>query len=101
MGFIYIATIIYINLKNERIDIMRITWKDSNSRTAYKPVKYRKHMIYGSPRGWTTTMPGDNNIYASHYCALNAIDKALGGFGQKGSQKRQSYGIQIIGKKGR
>ena len=77
---------------------MRVIWKDSNSRT-YKPVKYRNHMIYGSPEGWTTDLPGDVNLYATHYSALNAIDKALGGYGQKGSQKRQSYGIQIVGTK--
>lgn len=77
---------------------MRIVWKDSKPRT-YKPVKYRDHMIYGSPKGWTTTIPGDDNIYASHYCALNAIDKALGGYGQMGSAKRKNYGIRIVGKK--
>jgi len=56
-------------------------------------------MVYGSPKGWTTDLPNDDNIYSSHYCALNAIDKALGGYGQMGSAKRQKYGIQIIGKK--
>lgn len=78
---------------------MRIVWKDSKPRT-YKPVKYRKHMIYGSPKGWTTTLPDDNNLYATHYDALNAIDKALGGTGQMGGAKRQKYGIHIIGMKG-
>jgi hypothetical protein len=39
------------------------------------------------------------NLYATHYDALNAIDSALGGYGQKGSQKRQAYGIRIIGRK--
>lgn len=77
---------------------MRVVWKDSKPKS-YKPVKYRGQMIYGSPKGWETDIPGDNNLYKSHYCALNAIDKALGGYGQKGCQKRQSYGIQIIGKK--
>ena len=77
---------------------MRVVWKDSKPKS-YKPVKYRKHMIYGSPQGWVTDIAGDNNIYKSHYCALNAIDKALGGYGQKGTQKRQSYGIVIVGKK--
>ena len=77
---------------------MRVIWKDSNART-YKPVKYRNHMIYGSPKGWTTNLQDDQNVYKSHYCALNAIDKALGGYGQKGSQKRQSYGIEVVGKK--
>ena len=77
---------------------MRIVWKDSKPRM-YKPVKYRGHTATGSPQGWTIDIPGDENVYANHYSALNAIDAALGGYGQKGSQKRQSYGIQIIGKK--
>ena len=77
---------------------MRIVWQDSNPRT-YKPVKYRNHMIYGSPKGWTTDLPNDNNLYATHYCALNAVDKALGDYGQKGCAKRKKYGINIIGKK--
>lgn len=77
---------------------MRVVWKDSKPKN-YKPVKYRDHMIYGSPEGWSTTIPGDDNLYASHYCALNAVDKALGGYGQKGGAKRKSYGIQIVGKK--
>ena len=77
---------------------MRIVWKDSKPKT-YKPVKYRKFMVYGSPKGWTTNVPGDENIYKTHYCALNAIDKALGDYGQKGCGKRKDYGITIVGKK--
>ena len=77
---------------------MRIVWKDSKPKS-YKPVKYRKHMIYGSPQGWTTNLPDDNNLYATHYDALNAIDKALGGYGRSGAGKRAKYGINIIGHK--
>ena len=77
---------------------MRIVWKDSKPKT-YKPIKYRKYTATGSPQGWTINIPGDSNIYASHYCALNAIDKHLGGVGQMGSAKRQSYGIKIVGSK--
>ena len=77
---------------------MRVVWKDSKPKS-YKPVKYRNHMIYGSPEGWTTTIPGDENVYATHYDALNAIDAALGGSGQMGSAKRQKYGITIIGRR--
>ena len=77
---------------------MRVVWKDSKPRT-YKPVKYRKHMIYGSPKGWTTNLEGDVNVYAPHYDALNAIDAALGGHGQMGNAKRSKYGINIIGKR--
>ena len=77
---------------------MRIVWKDSKPKS-YKPVKYRDHTIHGSPEGWTTTIPGDKNLYASHYDALNAIDQHLGGYGQKGSAKRKTYGIKIVGRK--
>ena len=77
---------------------MRIVWKDSKPKD-YKPVKYRGQMIYGSPQGWITDIVGDDNIYKNHYSALNAIDKALGGYGQMGTAKRKAYGIQIIGKK--
>lgn len=78
---------------------MRVVWKDSKPRT-YKPVKYRGHIVTGSPQGWAIDIPGDNNLYKSHYCALNAIDKALGDYGQKGTAKRKAYGIQIVGTKG-
>ena len=77
---------------------MRVIWKDSKPEE-YKPVKYRKHMIYGSPEGWYTTIPGDNNLYASNFCAMNAIDQAFGDFGQKGTEKRINYGIKIVGQK--
>ena len=77
---------------------MRVVWKDSKPKT-HKPVKYRGYMIEGYSGGWSTNLPGDDNVYRTHYCALNAIDKALGGHGQMGSAKRKAYGIQIIGKK--
>jgi hypothetical protein len=80
------------------MNIMRVVWKDSNART-HKPIKYRGYWVEGYNGGWTTNIPGDDNIYRTHYAALNAIDKALGGYGQMGSAKRKSYGIQIIGKK--
>ena len=78
---------------------IRVVWKDSTPKQ-HKPVKYRKYMIQGYNGGWTTNIPGDDNIYKTHYCALNAIDKALGGYGQMGCAKRKNYGIKIIGKKG-
>ena len=79
---------------------MRIVWKDSKPK-GYKPVKYRGHYAQGYNGGWIIDVPGDNNVYKSHYSALNAIDKALGGSGRKGNatEKRRAYGIQIIGKK--
>lgn len=78
---------------------MRVIWRDSGVPKQYKPIKYRGYMVQGSPRGWTITIPGDNNLYGSHYSALNAIDAALGGAGVRGqaSSKRRDYGIQIIG----
>lgn len=78
---------------------MRIVWKDSKS-AEYKKVKYRNYIICGTPKGWTISIPGDNNLYKNHYCAQNAIDAALGGTGIRGkaTAKRLSYGIQIVGK---
>lgn len=77
---------------------MRVVWKDSNAK-GKNPIKYRKHFVEGCEGGWVIDIPGDNNIYQNHYSALNAIDKALGGYGQMGSAKRKSYGIQIAGKR--
>lgn len=76
---------------------MRVIWKDSHIPKEYKPIKYRGYMIYGSPDGWTITVKGDRNIYATHYSAQNAIDQSFGDYGQHGTEKRKSYGIQIIG----
>ena len=78
---------------------MRIVWKDSVAARQRKPVKYRGYEASGYGEGWVVNLPGDNNIYKTHYCALNAIDKALGGYGQCGTAKRKKYGIQIIGTK--
>lgn len=77
---------------------MRVIWKDSNAKT-HKPMKYRKHMMYGSTAGWSVDIEGDNNLYKTHYDAKNAIDKHLGGTAQKrGCAKRKDYGITIVGK---
>lgn len=78
---------------------MRIVWKDSAARTGKKPVKYRGYVVSGHGKGWTVNIPGDQNLYKTHYNALNAIDQALGGYGQMGSAKRKAYGIEIIGTK--
>ena len=78
---------------------MRVVWKDSGVVRTKKPIKYRGHYVSGHDNGWIIDIPGDNNIYRTHYNALNAIDKALGGYGQMGCGKRKKYGIEIIGKK--
>ena len=80
--------------------VLRVVWKDTAPKTK-KPVKYRGQYITGCDGGWITDIPGDHNIYRTHYCALNAIDAALGGAGIRGqgTPKRQSYGIQIVGKR--
>ena len=77
---------------------MRVVWKDSSTKT-YKPIKYRKHFLTGCNAGWITDLPGDDNIYNSHYCAQNAIDEYFGDFGQRGTEKRKKCGIVIVGKK--
>ena len=78
---------------------MRIVWKDSNQPSNYKPVKYRKHFVCGTPNGWITDIPGDDNLYKNHYCAKNAVDAFYGDLGKHGDDKRKRYGIQIIGKR--
>ena len=77
---------------------MRIVWKDS-AVNEYKPLKYRNYWIEGSYSGWHTDMPGDDNLYKTAYCAMNAIDEYLGGTGKLGYAKRRERGIKIIGKK--
>lgn len=81
--------------------VIRVVWKDAACAKQKKPVKYRGHYVTGYDGGWIIDIPGDMNIYRTHYCALNAIDAALGGVSQKGSAaaKRKSYGIQIVGTK--
>lgn len=80
--------------------VLRVVWKDTAPKSK-KPVKYRGHYVTGHPGGWITDIPGDRNIYKTHYCAQNAIDAALGGEGIRGhgTSKRQSYGIQIVGQR--
>ena len=75
---------------------MRIVWKDSLQPEEYKKMKYRGFFLWGTPSGWETDVPGDNNLYKNNYSAMNSIDAYFGESG-KGSAKRQSYGIQIIG----
>ena len=65
----------------------------------YKPIRYRKNYIFGSPDGWEVNIKGDDNLYKTHYCAQNAIDQYYGDFGTRGTEKRIKCGIQIIGQK--
>lgn len=77
---------------------MRIVWKDSCSKSNLKPIKYRGYVASSYEEGgWVVDIPNDVNIYKNHYCALNAIDNYLGGYGQKGGAKRLRYGLQVIG----
>lgn len=75
---------------------MRVIWRDSLQPKEYKPIKYRGFMIWGTPKGWEITVPGDNNIYKTHYSAQNAIDAHFGDFGKRGTEKRKACGIQIV-----
>lgn len=75
---------------------MRVIWRDSLQPKEYKPIRYRGFMIWGTPKGWEITVPGDNNIYQTHYSAQNAIDAHFGDFGKRGTEKRRSYGIQAV-----
>ena len=70
---------------------MRVVWRDSSAPSRYKTIKYRSHYITGTPKGWSTDIQGDTNLYANDYCAMNAVDAALGGLGIRGdgSAKRR------------
>lgn len=79
---------------------IRVVWKDSSCTDPTKVSKYRGiHYRYTSAGGWVIDYANDRNIYRTHYSAQNAIDKHLGGHSRKGkpTEKRLSYGIQIIG----
>lgn len=79
---------------------MRIVWKDSSPKT--KPwitLQYRDYIVSQCEDGWVTNMPGDDNIYLPRECALNAIDKMLGGKTRKANPKRHQIGITVIGRK--
>lgn len=78
---------------------MRVVWKDTKIQKTFNTLKYRKYFVYGSSVGWTTDLPGDNNIYKSHYCAFNAIDAYFGDAEKRGTEKRRACGIEIVGKK--
>lgn len=74
-------------------------WKDSNQPKEYKPIKYRNHILCGTPNGWITDIQGDDNLYKNHYSAQNAVDAFYDDLGQRGTEKRKRCGIQIIGKR--
>lgn len=81
--------------------VFRVVWKDASCSKQKKPVKYRGYYVTGCAGGWAVDLPGDMNIYRTHYHAQNAIDAALGGAGIRGNgtSKRQAYGIEIVGKR--
>lgn len=56
---------------------MRIVWKDT-SLSQFKPKKYKGCVITGSPLGWDTGYPGDDNLYKSLEDAKLAINIHLG-----------------------
>lgn len=80
---------------------MRIVWKDTAPKTnPGTELKYREHKISQYGDGWITDIPGDNNIYFPRECALNAIDKVLGGKRRVSKEPvRLKLGITVIGRK--
>lgn len=80
--------------------MMRIVWKDSG--VTRSDFKYRKVWVEGYGNGWSISIPGDDNVYRTNRCAMNAIDEHLGLEGAKNYKnpvKRREYGYDIIGKK--
>lgn len=79
---------------------MRIVWKDSSPKMKpWVELKYRSYVITQYGEGWITNVPGDNNVYHPRECALNAIDKMIGGKTRKANPQRHKLGINIIGRK--
>lgn len=80
---------------------MRIVWKDSSPLTKpWVTLNYRGHTISQYENGWITDIPGDDNIYYPRECALNAIDKKLGGKRRNFKDpERLQLGIKVVGRK--
>lgn len=81
---------------------MRIVWKDSSPKTKpWVTLQYRGYTISQYGEGWITNVPEDYNIYYPRECALNAIDKMLGGERRKKNTvpERLQLGIRVIGRK--
>ena len=80
---------------------MRVIWKDSVKAKTCPPMLYRKITISryekDNIKGWIIGIEGDNNIYARQDCAMNAINKALGGKPRKDGSRLAQAGIEIIG----
>lgn len=74
---------------------MRVVWKE----TVYhrETRVYRDRTITKHEKGWSTDIPGDNNIYAAFFDAFNAIDEALGPNIGRRKPKARSTRIKIIG----
>lgn len=81
--------------------MVRVIWKDSGAVRKCRPLLYRniliERYINDDIKGWTIGIEGDYNIYARQDCAMNAINKALGGKPRKDGSRLAEAGIKIIG----
>lgn len=80
---------------------MRVVWKDSAPAKTCPPMMYRKIEIKryekDNVKGWTIGIDEDRNVYARQDCAMNAINKALGGKARKDGSRLAEAGIKIVG----
>ena len=80
---------------------MRVVWKDSAAAKTCPTIIYRKIEIKryekSDIKGWMIGIEGDLNIYARQDCAMNAINKHLGGKPRKDGSRLAEAGIKIIG----
>jgi hypothetical protein len=72
---------------------MRVTWKDSIQNLEIR--QYKNHYLFREPKGWSVSIPGDDNIYAGVGYAYNAINDYLG---VESKLKLYDGKIKIIGK---
>lgn len=75
---------------------MRIVWRDTAA-SHFKPLKYKGYGITGSPLGWATEYPGDDNLYKSLEDAKMSINLHLGAKTFPKSCRLET--VRIVGKK--
>ena len=81
---------------------MRVVWKDSKlyerGKRQQDTNRYKTYHIYKELGGWTTNIPGDDNVYARYDHACNTINDFLG-HKRVGRGRFEGYQIKVIGKK--
>lgn len=73
---------------------MRVIWKDTKQHNEIK--QYKSYHLFKEQRGWSVSIPGDDNIYDGVEYACNAINNFIG-HKRIGKGKYDNYKPKIIG----